>query len=153
MRQDLCDDRREKVTEAAGDIAKVWKLVKRAKNWDALICSFTPPIMPSISAPYIHNSEGIAKVLGNSFFSAPPEPDLEDLVGYAYLDPTIAIKEIKAALNKDPPQKAPNEDGIPLEVLLKAFLFNPCLQILPITLPAIFNHCNAQTWKRRLYHS
>lgn len=109
--------------------------------------------MPSISAPYIHNSEGIAKVLGNSFFSAPAEPDLEDLVGYAYPDPTIAIKEIKVALNKDSPQKAPNEDGIPLEVLLKAFLFNPCLQILPITLPEIFNHCNAQTWKRRQYHS
>lgn len=54
------------------------------------------------AAPYIHNPEDKAKALGDSFFPAPPEPDLEDLEGYAYPDllecPAITIEEIKAAL-------------------------------------------------------
>ncbi len=73
VQQNLRDDHREKMSEAAGDMSKVWKLAKWVKNGDTPLYSFTPLIKPISSDNYVHTPIKTAEVFGSSSFSSPPK--------------------------------------------------------------------------------
>lgn len=96
------DTHRQRVEQAAGDPKGLWKLAKWAKN--------RPPI--ETVTPAIRNKDGYlkheprdkVKLLKQSFFPKPPEPDLSDMIGYNYPEPleTPPITELEVSRLKSP---------------------------------------------------
>src|SRR5947207_4436730 len=75
--------------------------------------------------------EQMSNTLQCNFFPPPPPADLKDIRHATYpqeakYDPIISIQQIRAAVSKTAPNKAPGPDGIPNRVLKQAL---PCIEI------------------------
>ena len=139
-KSDLREDHRTKFSEAAGDIAKVWKLAKWVKNRATPFSPFTPDLRrPNQSMATTKREK--AATLAARFFPEPTNADLSDIEGYDYPEqipiPYITMEEVSAAIRKPPPHNAPGEDELPNIMPQKGllalrepltWLFNECLK-------------------------
>lgn len=112
IRKNLQQNHRDKVTEAAKDMQKVWKLVKWAKNRDTPYAAYTPPM--KLDGVITQNPQRKARALAESFFPTPPQADLSDTEHYEYPPPLetppITSDEITAVFKRVPKNKAPGPD-------------------------------------------
>lgn len=142
IKSTLRQTHRDLVAEAAGDMERVWKLAKWAKNRASPFVAFTPALKrPDGSLADTHSEK--ARLLTSKFFPPPPEADLSDIRidqdGWDYPDPvdfpTITADEIEGTVRDTAPNKAPGPDDIPNRALVLG---------LPVILPALiifFNLC------------
>ena len=138
IRDTLRQNHRDKLSQALGDPMKVWKIVKWAKTRDTPFQPFTPDLQrPNGTLAVLKRDK--TDLLAKSFFSQPPPADVSDIEGYQYPEPIdfspITATEIKNAIRKASPNKAPGSDKIPNVVLQMA---------LPALLPSLvwfFNQC------------
>jgi hypothetical protein len=137
----LHNTHRQRVEEASTSDSGLWRLVKWAKNRHAI----TPTCTPALQKPgggFATQAEEKAETLRQSFFPPPLNADLSDIGGYMYPPPIecpeITPTEIKRAVHKAAPNKAPGTDNIPDGILHQTIgillphlhrLFNACLQI------------------------
>jgi ribonuclease HI len=128
---------RERVQEATSSTTGLWKLARWAKNRERRQ-AHTPPLRGE-NGKLATDPHEKTELLQKTFFPQPPEADLSDLDGYTYptpIDlPPITLQEIKQAIMRASPKKAPGDDGIPTQVLQIAIA-----ELLPI-LDTIFNAC------------
>jgi hypothetical protein len=137
----LRNTHRQRVEEASTSDSGLWRLVKWAKNRHAI----TPTCTPALQKPgggFATQAEEKAETLRQYFFPPPLNADLSDIGGYMYPPPIecpeITPTEIKRAVHKAAPNKAPGTDNIPNGILHQTIgillphlhrLFNACLQI------------------------
>ena len=81
-------------------------------------------VIPTLDGHAAINSEK-TDVLKRSFFPAPPPADLSDLHNYQYpedvpFQPVITVQQIRNAIKRATPSKAPGPDGITNKVLQQA---------------------------------
>jgi hypothetical protein len=140
IRKTLRNNHRQRVEEASASDSGLWKLVKWAKNRHTAAAACTPALVKP-DGEFAHQVEEKAETLRQSFFPPPLRADLSDIYGYEYPPaiecPEITPSEIKKAVRKAAPNKAPGTDNIPncilhqtLDILLLSLLrlFNACLQ-------------------------
>ena len=132
---------RQRMEQASTAEAGLWKLVKWAKNREVLTPTCTPTLAKS-DGGLVHEAEGKAEVLRQSFFPPPLAADLSDIIGYEHPSsiecPEITFQEVEKAVRRAAPNKSPGTDDIPNRILH---------QILDIILPSLhklFNACLKQ---------
>ena len=131
---------RHRVEEASASESGLWKLVKWAANRHMVASACTPALIKP-DGELACQAEEKAETLRQSFFPRPLQADLSDINGYEYPQPIecpeITMPEIKKAVRKAAPNKAPGTDNITngilhqtLDILLPHLhkLFNACLQ-------------------------
>lgn len=119
-----------------------WKLARWARRRGAVQPTYTPTL--HIGDQTYDTPERKAQVLGETLLPMPPEADLSDISGYRYPEPTqmpaVTEQEVRRAVLRAAPNKAPGPDGIPNMALHRALalpafltyltdLFNACLQL------------------------
>ena len=133
------DIHRQRVEQAAGDSAGLWKLAKWAKNRSS-IETVTPAIRDK-EGQLKHEPSDKVKLLKQIFFLKPPEADLSDMEGYSYPDPletpTITEPEVRRAVRNVNSNKASGPNETP-SLTLHWVLENP--GFLPIV-TVLFNAC------------
>ena len=137
---------RESVHDAGELSKRIWALAKWAKDR-----SYIPKALPVFPAMKSNSTRTIkatsfedkVQILKERFFPPPQEASLEDIDAAHYLDPwqsntQITPDEVKAAIQRPKPDKAPRVNGIPsrflkqvLEVFLPHFvyLFQACIDL------------------------
>jgi len=106
----------------------MWRLVKWARQRSTTSESTTPPIqLTDQGRQRLSNTHAKkSKALKESFFPQPPNADLSDMVNFQYpnplASPEITKEEIRRAILKAPPKKAPGTDNIPNHILHKVLL-------------------------------
>ena len=138
---------RTRIEKAGENPMGIYKLNKWALYRDKGDTTIFPPIQRTApeGAPisFATEPEDKAEALAGSFFPKPPDADLSDLEGYQYPTPLnmppITAREVRKAITKTAPHKAPGPNGIPnyaLQVSVKdptilqaiTRAFNLCLE-------------------------
>ena len=140
LNRSMRDIHRQRVEQAAGDSAGLWKLAKWAKNRSS-IETVTPAIRDK-EGQLKHEPSDKVKLLKQTFFLKPPEADLSNMEGYSYPDPLetpiITEPEVRRAVRNANPNKASGSNGTPSLTLhwalenpgflsIVTVLFNVCL--------------------------
>lgn len=112
--------------------------MKWARNRGAASQAFTPALKQAEELE-LTEPQNKAQLFQTTFFPAPPETDLDDIMGYVYPKPVpmppITEAELTEAILRAPGNKTPGPDGIPNRVL---HWILP--QLLPLLLP-LYNMC------------
>lgn len=136
IRKALRTNHRRRVESASETQNGLWKLVKWAKNRHDTSPAYTPPLLKP-EGGLAQRPQEKAEVLRQTFFPPPPAADLSDINNYKYppaiKGPDITMLEIKKAIRKAAPNKAPGANGITNGILHKT------LDILLPHLHRLFN--------------
>ena len=142
IRKALLQGHQEQVERAMKSPESMWKLAKWARNREVVTATTTPALKDPTTDTEYTEVQDKARLLKNTFFPTPPEPDLQDINGAEYQNqipfPDIAEKEVHQTITLTLPMKAAGPDGIINRVLHVA-----ATQIAP-HLTKIFN------WSLRL---
>jgi ribonuclease HI len=141
IRSTLRNNHRQRVEEASASNSGLWKLVKWAKNRHMASAACTPALVKT-DGELAHQAEEKAETLRQSFFPPPLKADLSDIRRHEYPQaiecPEITPSEIKKAVRKAAPNKAPGTDDIPNRIL------HQTLDLLLLSLHKLFNACLQQ---------
>jgi len=141
---------RATMSELTGNPDAIWKIARWAK--DKSMLPRNPPQLPDLNSP-----DGIAttpeekvETLRQKFFPTPPEPDMEDTIGFEYRPewPTtqrIEDAEVQRVVRKLKSKKAPGPNEVPNEMI------KSCEDILTPHLGRLFNACLEQGVHPKIY--
>ncbi|KAJ5667634.1 hypothetical protein N7507_003498 [Penicillium longicatenatum] len=122
----------------------LWKVSKWARNRDQAGGGSVIPALQRPDGSLAETDEQKAILLRDVFFPSPPEADLSDIqhnntTRNQISFPSITEQEVRDAIRRTPPDKAPGPDGIPNRVW-KIFLEQQDVTFIKI-LTSIFNAC------------
>ncbi|EKG09366.1 Reverse transcriptase, partial [Macrophomina phaseolina MS6] len=143
----LQQEHRTKIESAATKDNGIWRVAKWAQNRETNQSSH----MPALRRPdsnYAEQPKEKLDTLREAFFPEPPQADLSDIEGFTYPQetpwPDVTVEEVRLAMQRAKPWKAPGPDGIPNSILQQ---LGPAL--VP-TLTTVYNaslrlgHCPSQ---------
>ena len=143
----LQQEHRTKIESAATKDSGIWRLAKWAQNREANQSSHMPALRRPDST-YAEQPKEKLDTLREAFFPEPPQADLSDMEGFIYPQetpwPDVTAEEVRLAMQRAKPWKAPGPDGIPNGILQQ---LGPAL--VP-TLTTVYNaslrlgHCPGQ---------
>ncbi|KAJ5667630.1 hypothetical protein N7507_003494 [Penicillium longicatenatum] len=127
----------------------LWRVSKWARNRDQSGGGSIIPSLQKFDGSLAEIDEQKAELLRDTFFSKPPEADLSDIQQQSQTQsqshpfnnqisfPSITEQEIRDAIHRTPPDKAPGPDGIPNRVWKILLQNDNFIRILT----SIFNAC------------
>ena len=124
LRRHKTEEHRQRVEEVANTGDGIWKIAKWAKMRSSKQAPSRRVPSLQIDDQTVTETKDKIRLFKQTFFPEPPSPNLSDIEGYIYPPsremPDITTREIKEAIGRASPRKAPGTDGIPNHILQRA---------------------------------